>query len=157
MYEADHYWRRLERMKRLILLLAAASVCVLSSQLSGLFAADTPPIIVVQGPTVVAFFPPITKAELEKDPDTNETLADFQAYAARVREPFKKSGIELHELYTHSFQLRVGKTVATFHPTKEQIGYYFVAPGKKPRIEYGVLTHADLLDIAHVYFGTPAQ
>src|SRR4051812_37099314 len=144
-------------MKRFVLILAAASVCVLSSQLSRLFAAETPSIIAVKGPTVVAFFPPVTKAELEKDPDTNEALADFQTYAARVREPFKKSGIELHEVYTHSFQLRMGNTVTRFHPTKEQIGYYFVAPGKKPRIEYGVLTHVDLLDIAHEDFGTPAE
>jgi uncharacterized protein YggE len=144
-------------MKRLILILAAASVLVLSSQLSRVFAADTPPMVVVQGATVVAFFPPVTKAELEKDPDTNEALADFQTYLARVRKPFKKSGIEVHELYTHSFQVRIGKTVTTFRPKKEEIGYYFVAPGKEPRIEYGVMTHADLLDIAHEYFGTPAE
>jgi uncharacterized protein YggE len=145
-------------MKRLVLMFAAVSICILSSQLSRLFAAETSPTIIVQGPTMVAFFPPVTKAGLEKDTDTNETLADFQTYVARVREPLQKSGVEVHELYTHSFQVRVGKTVTTFRPSKkEEIGYYFIAPGKKPRIEYGVMTNVDLLDIAHEYFAMPAQ
>jgi len=108
-------------MKRLVLILAATSVSVLSSQLSRLFAAETPSIIVVKGPTVVAFFPPVTKAELKKGSDANESLANFQTYAARVREPFKKAGIELHEVFTHSFQIRVGNTVTTFHPRKNRL------------------------------------
>jgi hypothetical protein len=34
-----------------------------------------------------------------------------------------------------------------------KVGYYFIAPGKKPRIEYGVVTDIDLLQIATEYFG----
>ncbi len=30
-------------------------------------------------------------------------------------------------------------------------------PGKKPRIEYGVMTDADLLQVANDYFGTSAK
>ena len=107
----------------------------------------------VNGPTIIAFFPPGSKSDLEKDPDLNETLADFQVYANRVREPLKKSGIGFRELYTRSFQTRLGKKVTTFRPLKDEVGYYLVAPGKKPRIERGVLTDQDLLDIARDYFG----
>jgi hypothetical protein len=32
-------------------------------------------------------------------------------------------------------------------------GYYLVAYGKKPQIEYGVMTDTDLLDLAKQYFG----
>jgi hypothetical protein len=56
------------------------------------------------GRTVVAFFPPVTDAELKKDPDTNEALTDFQLYAIRAHEPLKKAGVEFHELYVHSFE-----------------------------------------------------
>jgi hypothetical protein len=112
---------------------------------------------VVEGRTVVAFFPPASKPELEKDPDLNEALADFQVYAKRVREPLKRAGIEFHELYTHSFQVRLGRTVTTFRTSKGEVGYYFVVPGKKPRIEYGVMTDADLLQIADEYFGIPSR
>jgi hypothetical protein len=32
-------------------------------------------------------------------------------------------------------------------------GYYFIAHGKKPHVEYGVMTDADLLAAAKQYFG----
>lgn len=107
----------------------------------------------MRGPTVVAFFEPVTQAKLDKDPDTNEALADFQLYAANVRRPLMNSGIEFHELYAHSFRLRVGNQLITFRPAKMDVGYYLIAPGKKPRIEYGVITDADLLHLANEYFG----
>jgi hypothetical protein len=55
-------------------------------------------VIVVNGPTVVAFFPPVTTRELSKDPDTNESLADFQEYATRVRGQLHAAGIDFEEI-----------------------------------------------------------
>jgi hypothetical protein len=110
----------------------------------------------VRGPTVVAFFDPVTQEELEKDPDTNEALADFEVYAKKVRNPLREAGIEFHELSAHSFRLRLGKRLITFRPAKG-VGYYLVEPGKKPRIEYGVMTDADLLKVANEYFGISAK
>ena len=49
--------------------------------------------------------------------------------------------------------MRVGVKTTTFRPGKITVGYYFVAPGKKPRIEYGVNTDDGLVDIAKEYFG----
>lgn len=121
--------------------------------LTGSATAERQPIIIVHGPTVVAFFAPVSQAKLDKEPDTNEALADFQLYATNVREPFRKEGIEFHELYAHSFQLRIGSKVIKFRPVKADVGYYLIAPGKKPRIEYGVITDADLLQMASNYFG----
>jgi hypothetical protein len=31
-------------------------------------------------------------------------------------------------------------------------GYYFIAPGKKPHVEHGVMTDEDLVDVARKYF-----
>ncbi|MFB3815461.1 MAG: hypothetical protein ACE14L_15265 [Terriglobales bacterium] len=92
----------------------------------------------VRRPTVVAFFPPVTQAELRDDPDTNEALADFQVYAQKVRERLRDRGIDFHEVYAHRFVIRQGKKLVVFTPDKVQVGYYFVVPGKKPRIHYGV-------------------
>jgi hypothetical protein len=71
--------------------------------------------------------------------------------------PKARSGIELHVLYTHSFEVRVGKTVTTFRPSKEQNWILLRCTRKESRIEYGVMTHVERLDIAHEYFGTPAE
>jgi hypothetical protein len=122
----------------------------------GVFAAraeDPQPIIPVRGPTTVAFFEPVTEAELKADPDTNEALSDFQVYAAGAREGFQDTGIEFHEIYARSFRIRIGNRTTTFRAGKDAVGYYFVALGKKPRIEYGVNTGERLVNIAKEYFG----
>jgi hypothetical protein len=141
-------------MNRLIVLFGLATVCLLTVRTSPVSAAEKPPLVVAEGRTIVAFFPPVSGAKFEKDADTNEALSDFQLYTTRVREPLKNAGVEFHELYTRSFRVRVGKAVTTFHPNKVDVGYCLVVPGKKPRIEYGVMTDTDLLEVANEYFGT---
>lgn len=132
-----------------------ALVCVLS-KVSLVVAAEKQPVVVVAGPTIVAFFP-VTKTELQKDADTSEALADFQFYAKQVREPLKKTGIEFKEVYAQFFRVRIGQEATVFRPAKGNVGYYLIVPGKKPRIEYGVMTNTDLLQVANEYFGTAAK
>ena len=115
-------------------------------------AATKSPLIVVTGRTVIAFCPPATKTQLQKDADTSEALADFQLYSSQVREPLRKADIGFYELHTASFRVRVGKEVSTFRASNVDVGYYLIAPGKAPRVEYGVMTAADLLQVADEYF-----
>lgn len=119
-------------------------------------AAEKQPVVVVAGPTIIAFFP-VTQAELQKDADSNEALADFQFYAKQVRQPLKKVGIEFSEVCAKSFRVRIGQEATVFRPAKEGVGYYLIVPGRKPRIEYGVMTNTDLLQVANEYFGTSAK
>lgn len=121
--------------------------------LTGSATAERQPVIIVRGPTVVAFFEPVVQAKAGKDADLNEALADFQLYAKNVREPLRKEGIEFHELYAYSFRLRAEKRMITFRPVNGNVGYYLIAPGRKPHVEYGVMTDADLLHVANEYFG----
>jgi len=107
---------------------------------------------VVQRPTIIAFFPQVTDAGLEKDPDTNEALGDFQLYAIRAGPRLKKAGIDFEVVDAATFKTRAGKVVRTFSTGKVGIGYYFIVPGKQPRIEYRVMTDEDILKIAHEYF-----
>jgi hypothetical protein len=140
-------------MKQMACAVQLVALCLLLGRGLALGQAEEEPIVEVQGPTVIAFFAPVSAAEMEKDPDTNEVLADFQVYAARLREPLRKAGVQFEELYVHSFRLRVGNSVTGFRPAKVDVGYYFVMPGKKPRIECGVLTDVDILEEAQEYFG----
>lgn len=133
-----------------------ALVCVLSLQVSLVVAAEKQPVVVVTGPTIVASFP-VTKTDLQKDADTSEALADFQFYTKQAREPLRKTGIELQELYAQSFRVRIGLEATVFRPAKGNVGYYLIVPGKKPRIEYGIMTNTDLLQVANEYFGTSAK
>jgi len=133
--------------------LALTSICLLLGS-SVYLSAQKTPTFDVTGPTIVAFFPPVTDAKLRKDPDTNEALSDFQFYAGQVREPMKKKGIVFHEVYARKFVIRIGKSVSTFKPGKIDVGYYFVAPSKKPLIRYGVNSDVGLLQTADEYFGS---
>ena len=116
-------------------------------------AADLQPTIAVHGPTVVAFFAPVSDKELKAHPDINESLSDFQFYAGGARKAFQNSNIEFHVIYAKSFKIRVGTRTTTFRVGKSGVGYYFVTPGKKPRVEYGVMTDSDMVEIAKQYFG----
>ena len=113
------------------------------------------PISVVRS-TIIAFFPPMSEADLKADPDANEALADFQFYASHVREPMRKAGIDFHALRVRSFRVGVGSQITTFRPNVK-VGYYLIAPGKKPRVEYGVMSASDLMEIASAYFGVPIR
>lgn len=121
------------------------------------WSAGDQPVLVVNRPTIVAFFPPVKRAQLKTDPDTNEALADFHLYVAQVREPLQKAGIDLYGVYTLSFRIRIGVKERTFRSGDSHVGYYFIAPGRKPRIEYGVQTDIGLLQIASEYFGIVAK
>ncbi|HSS98719.1 MAG TPA: hypothetical protein VLK33_16910 [Terriglobales bacterium] len=104
------------------------------------------PTIVIRKPTLIAFF----VASL-KDADTNEALSDFQFYLGEVQVPLNNKGIEVREVYSPYFRIRRGSKTASFRPVKG-VGYYFAAPEKEPRVEYGVSTDSDLLKIADEYF-----
>jgi hypothetical protein len=104
---------------------------------------------VVRGPTVIAFFWPLSKQDIEDG--ESETLSDFQYYSGAARARLTDAGISFHEVYDRSFRVRLGTRVTTFRFEKRQLGYYFIAPGKKPRVEYGVET--DLEALAADYFG----
>lgn len=117
-------------------------------------ASNAQPVFDIKKPTIVAFFVRGDRADMaNSNMDDEESLADFQHSATQVAEPLRKSGIEFRETYSSSFRIRVDKASVVFRPTEIKVGYYFVAPGKKPRVEYGVLTDSDLLKIASQYFG----
>ena len=121
--------------------------------LTSAFAQGAPKTFVVHGPTVLAFFPPVTDAELEKNPDTNEALGDFQLYAMRAGPKLKKAGIDFEVVNAVKFKIKSGAVVRAFNAGKIGIGYYFIKPGKQPHIQYGVMTDDDILEVARKYFG----
>jgi hypothetical protein len=112
-----------------------------------------PPSFQIRKPTIIAFFPPVSDKDLDDDPDTGDALDDFQSSADEVRGPLKKAGVDFEETYTRSFTVHVDAKTIVFRVGKDDVGYYFIAPGKKPHIEYGVMTDEDILSEAHEYFG----
>lgn len=114
------------------------------------------PVIEIQRGTIIAFYTSAPKTA-NADADSNEALSDFQFYAGRVKQPLSKLSIDFKELYVRCFRLHLGGGDIVFRPKPDAVGYYLIAPGKKPHVEYGVMTDADLLLVAQRYFGLPVK
>jgi hypothetical protein len=131
---------------------ALTALCLLFGLASDLSAQKTPTIDVT-GPTIVAFFVPMSGAELSGSPDTAEALSDFQLYLTKIREPLAKRGIALSEVHADQFVIRQGTTTTMYGVRRYKVGYCFALPKKEPRVQFGVLTDKDLLHLADEYFG----
>ena len=115
------------------------------------------PTFVVEKPTVIAFFAHMTDSELEKNPETNEALSDFQLYVSKAGPRLKAAGVDLQVANSDRFRIKTGPAIRIFKAGKINVGYYFVAPEKPPRIEYGVMTDDDILATAGQYFRLATQ
>lgn len=138
-------------MRRLSSAMTCFGIAALLAPLAHTAPAAERPAVIVRGPTVVACFVPVSDAEMDKNPDLNEALADFQLYTAQARRSLQQRGIAFRVLSARSFRIQVnGKSVGA------RVGgatYYFIAPGKQPLIKTGVMTDTDLLTVADEYFG----
>ncbi len=112
------------------------------------------PLIVIHRRTIVAFFVGANEAR-EIDANGNESLSDFQLYAYQAKGPLKKMKVDLLDTTSAAFSVQTGTKIVAFHPA-QQIGYYFIAPGQEPRVEYGVRTDDQLIEIASQYFSVTA-
>jgi len=136
-------------MPRLVRLGALLFVFVVALNLQ---ASDrVPTVFRIDSPTIIAFFP-ITQKDA-KSGDTNEALSDFQLYLAQSQTRLQQKGIDLKVTYAEIFRVSTGGETKLFRPEARQDGYYFIAPGKQPHFEYGVMTDSDLLEAADRYFG----
>jgi hypothetical protein len=131
---------------RFIMVLAASVL------ISSAYATDISTTIRVSGPTVIAFIPPITQADSDKDEENTEALDDIQWYLSQVKAKLEKAGIVVREVNTEKVEIFDGNKKIIFQPRKGEFGYYFIAPGRQPKVEYGVMTDMDLLDVAGQYF-----
>jgi hypothetical protein len=59
-------------------------------------------------------------------------------------------------LHQAPLRVRIRQRVTVFRPDKGNVGL-LDRPGKKPRIEYGLMTDIDLLQVANEYVGTAAK
>ncbi len=118
---------------------------------------DNSPVYVLRRSTVLAFFVGADHAR-EIDANGNETLSDFQIYTYQAKAPLKKMGIDLLDTIAPAFRIRFGaKDKDTMLRPAQSVGFYFLAPGREPRVEYGVRTDDQLVAIAREYFGAKPQ
>lgn len=136
-------------MRRLNSAIALLTILLTGTVASGK-SSKKPDGIEISGPTVIAFYP--TNSDLKKN-DENSALFDFQLYATSARRTLEQSGVDFEVVNTRSFNVVLDGRRTTFKPAKASPGCYFAMPGKKPRVEYGVMNDQDIVRTAHEYFG----
>jgi len=140
-------------MKRLFCALVF-TIC-LAGMLQSHAVGNRPRVIAIHRPTIVAFFLPLTESEANSGEGDAEALDDFNYYACKVQGRLKKAGIQVLQVNGRSFQIRDGAKTRTFRIGETGVGYYFIAPGREPHVEIGVMTDDDLVLVAQRYFGVP--
>jgi hypothetical protein len=137
---------------RLLTLVCSVIPCSVVS--SGQTNPHHPQIIAINGPTVVAFFAPDHSTSARSEADSGEAFSDFQLYAEQAGKPLAERGIDLEKIHAGSFKLKIANSVTTFDVRRYGVGYYRIAPGKKPQILQGVMTDSDLLGMAENYLSS---
>ena len=138
-------------MKRLMGILAIALFPV---AVSAQAAKEPVPVFSIHKPTIIAFFVSNTGSQTQADAeDDEEALADYQYYVGLALPRLRKAGVDFEDVDAPIFKVNVEGNVATFRVDKITVGYYFVAPGKEPHVEYGVMTDSNMIDLARRYFG----
>ncbi len=106
---------------------------------------------VITGPTLISFFLDYTDKEVLADGD--EALNDFVFYLPYAEEKLLKAGVQVHAVFkVKSFAVKMGSRWRTVQPQGQAVGYYFIAPGREPRVEFGVEDTESILDFAREYF-----
>ena len=112
-------------------------------------------LVHIQGPTLVAFYPQVTQAQIDSSEDLATVLDDFSYHLSTAMDSLRLLGITVDDRPTGRLQLLDGGRRRQFLPAKDSadVGYVFLAPGRADRVYYGVMTNADLVAAAHAYLG----
>jgi hypothetical protein len=111
-------------------------------------------IAVIDGPTLIGFFPLPTTATMG-DSALSRRLADFRAGLAQVRDAFERAGVRVYEQYVDTLVVReTGGALQIYVPLAEEggIGYYLAAPGRAPEILHGIRSDTEIREAAVHYF-----
>jgi hypothetical protein len=113
------------------------------------------PVVVVQGPTVIAFWlVPASDSALVADPDLASALDDQQFYMVGNRPLLSAAGIVPRDQPGRRFVVREPTKDWTFAAAADSapIGYLIVEPGRTPLVLHKVQYPDALMTAARAYF-----
>jgi hypothetical protein len=141
------------KMRSVLLVAAAALILAVGLQCA---AED---VIVVRGPTLIAFFPQVSEQQAEAMPDLVEMLDDFHFHLNSAGEMLRAAGVSIHVRPAGEIRILDGDRVRVLAPPPDgsAIGYYMVAPGREPSLVLGVYTDVDLIEAAGRHLGLGAS
>lgn len=107
--------------------------------------------IIVNGPTLIAFYPLISPADTSEE--TATVMDDFSHHLSTATDSLTAMGFRIEMRVIDSVLTAQDNRSVDFKPLKDSadIGYYFARPGRSPVIVYGVRTNADLIQSGRAF------
>jgi hypothetical protein len=110
------------------------------------------------GPTLIAFSPVVTQAQVDSSEDLATVLDDFAYYLGAAQDSLHALGFKIVDVPYGTIHLFDKSGSRNITPARDSadVGYVFVAPGRPDRVFYGVMTNMDLAEAGHRFL-TPAD
>ncbi len=108
----------------------------------------------IRGPMVIAFFPPMTPAKADSDPQLAEYDRYFTEGLSRAESLLAPRGIRVIRRLPTGVRIAEGDSALSWWPMadSEMIGYYIVQPCRAPKLVFGLLDGDSLSTTASWYF-----
>ena len=117
-------------------------------------------VVHVRGPTLVTFYPTVTQAQVDSNEDLATVLDDFSFHSSAARDSLLALGFTIVDHPPGIIRVidgAVARDIALARDSAE-VGFVFVAPGRRDRVLYGVTTSTDLIDAGHKFLApTPSE
>lgn len=113
--------------------------------------------VVLRGPTLVAFSPSATQAQIDSSEALATILDDYSFHLSQAAESLRVLGITVNERTTGPIVVvdaSGNKRLLVPRPDSARIAYAFLAPRARDTIYYGVLASSDLVAAAHTLLRT---
>ena len=114
----------------------------------------------MRGPTLIAFYPNAPQAQVDSSEELSTVLDDFSFHLSTARDSLAAQGFTTVERPGRLFTVVEGTQARTIAAALDSadVGYVFVAPGRRDRFYYGVMTNSDLIEMAHRFLSeTPVR
>ena len=122
---------------------------------SGLLRRSVPDseLVPLRGPTLIAFFPRVTQAQVDSSEDLATVLDDFAYHLSAARDSLLALGFVIVERPHGPLVVVEGSRSRDIIPATDSadVGYVFVAPGRREQVLYGVRTNTDLIEAARTF------
>ena len=111
----------------------------------------------VDGPTLISFYPTVTQAQIDSSEELATVLDDFSYHRSTAQDSLRALGFTMvdHPSGTIRIVDASGPRDIALAPDSADVGFVFVAPDRRDRVMYGVMTGGELIDAAHRFLSTP--
>lgn len=110
----------------------------------------------VHGPTLISFYPTVTQAQVDSSEDLATVLDDFSYHLSTAQDSLRAMGFAIVDHPPGTIQIIDASSSRdiVLAPDSADVGFVFVAPGRRDRVMYGVMTRGDLIDAGHRFLAT---